>query len=162
MENIIRISELRDFVAETLNEIREGVATARASNLMCELPEEVAFSVMLVREFQALEIVGGESSENTEEQGGGSKEIQTGSNSETRVNRSEQDRSERSTGTKKDSQITTGKDVSTANERNVTTGKDVTGSSEATNTNGRDEGVTTNENANGHDQESERETKVTT
>lgn len=78
MENIVRIEELSDFVNATLTEINRGVAAARADGLVCDLPKEVQFSVLVVKEFQALELQGAVVSESVETQGGGSTETSTG------------------------------------------------------------------------------------
>lgn len=78
MENIVRIEELADFVAATLTELNRGVGEARAAGLVCDLPKEVQFSVLVVKEFQALELQGAMVSESIETQGGGSTETSTG------------------------------------------------------------------------------------
>ena len=77
MENIVRIEELSDFVAATLTEINRGVSAARAEGLLCDLPKEVQFTVLVVKEFQALELKGATISESETEEGGGSLEIAT-------------------------------------------------------------------------------------
>lgn len=77
MENIVRIEELADFVSATLTEINRGVSAARAAGTLCDLPKEVQFSVVLVKEFQAIELQGAVVSESVEEQGGGTSETAT-------------------------------------------------------------------------------------
>ncbi len=65
--NIIRMSDLPAFVADTLNNIRAGVGLANEAGIAFDMHDEkVTFDVVLVSEFQTLPIRGGETSESTE------------------------------------------------------------------------------------------------
>lgn len=105
MENIVRIEELAGFVNATLTEINRGVAAARAEGLVCDLPKEVQFSVLVVKEFQALELQGAMVSESIEERGEGSVENTTGQENQ------ESNSSGKSTATKKGEDQTDGQDA---------------------------------------------------
>lgn len=106
MENIVRISDLSRFVQDTLDGIRNGVAAARATGLLVELPEEVSFTALVIQDWQALEITGSDKTESREEQGGGTTEVQNSSNAETRKQNSSQLRKDGSTGDKTERQTT--------------------------------------------------------
>jgi hypothetical protein len=117
-ETIIRQSELSAFVTNTLLNIREGVAVARNKGLLAELPEEVQITATVINDegWQALEVSGGQSMEIFEEQGGGSKETATGTETGETVRNSTEKRDEKSSGSKSetttvsDDQTTTGKE----------------------------------------------------
>jgi hypothetical protein len=70
IENIVRVSELDAFIAETIKKVNDGVAKARTAGVLAELPKEIQFDVILIREWEALQITGGEEGETTENQGG--------------------------------------------------------------------------------------------
>lgn len=55
-ENVVRISEIAACVAQTIAKINDGVAAARAAGINAELPPEVKFSMLVVYDWQALEI----------------------------------------------------------------------------------------------------------
>ncbi len=75
MENIVPITDIGQSVADTLLKISEGVEKARAAGLQAELPKEVQFTMLAVVDFQKHAIDRAENGEQTETQGGGSKEI---------------------------------------------------------------------------------------
>ncbi len=112
MENIVRIEELDACVAETLLAIQRGVAKARAEGgIIVDLPQEVQFSALVVREWQALETSGGQFSETTEHQGGGSTETVKGTETGEQTSQGTETRSE--TGSREVNAAETGRETST-------------------------------------------------
>lgn len=77
MENIVRLSELDQFVADTIDKVIGGVTKARALGHQAELPQKIDFQVIVIKDWQALDIVAGESAQTEETQGGGSTETST-------------------------------------------------------------------------------------
>lgn len=78
MENIVRISDLPKFIEDTVLAVNAGLAAARVKGVLVDMPKEIQFSAIVVSDFQALELQGGDVVESVEEQGGGSKETTTG------------------------------------------------------------------------------------
>lgn len=75
--NIVRIDEIDQCVSQTLDGIRRGVLAARKAGIQSEMPEEVAFDMIVVKDWQVLEAIGKESGISSESQGGGTTETST-------------------------------------------------------------------------------------
>jgi hypothetical protein len=56
MDNIVRMEDLPEFIAETMERINAGVLLARQRGMYPELPSEVQFDLTLVKSFQVLEV----------------------------------------------------------------------------------------------------------
>lgn len=82
ISNVVRISELPAFIAETMEAVRLGVASARAAGLNCELPHDVDFQVVVIRDWQALEILSNEDGTTVESKSGSSDDSTTRDTSE--------------------------------------------------------------------------------
>jgi hypothetical protein len=83
IQNIVLISEIDACVAETLDRIRQGVAAARKAGLNCELPESVEFSMVVVKDWQRLEMSSDESGNTTENRKGSSQDTDSGTETKT-------------------------------------------------------------------------------
>jgi hypothetical protein len=75
-DEVVRLEELPAFVSSVIEGISKGVAELRAKGINAEMPTEVGFNVIVVKEWQALEIKGSEESTAEEKQGGTTKEKQ--------------------------------------------------------------------------------------
>lgn len=75
--NIVRINEIDQCVAKALDGIRLGVLAARKSGLQVEMPDEVAFDMIVVKDWQVLEATSKENGLSNETQGGGTTETST-------------------------------------------------------------------------------------
>jgi len=76
--NIIRIDEIAECVNRTLAGIRDGLLQARDSGIMAEWPEKVDFQMVVVKDWQLLEMASGETSATEETQGGFTAEYSSG------------------------------------------------------------------------------------
>lgn len=85
MENIVRLDEIEECVARALKGINDGVNQARQQGLNAELPKEVQFTMVVVKDWQELEVQGGERGEQIEIQGGGSKETTNATSTEKQI-----------------------------------------------------------------------------
>ncbi len=156
MENIVRIEELDQCVAETLLAIQRGVAKARAEGgIIVDLPPEVQFSVTVVKEWQALDSLAGQTLETTEQQGGGSTEVVKGTETGEQTTSGIESRSE--TGSREVSSKETGSERQTNSGSEHRTGKDGASSSETAHRTSTDNSSQNN----AHNQESDSIFKYT-
>jgi len=95
LQNIVRIDEISECVERTIAGVREGVAAARRAGIQVELPAEITFEMIVIKDFQLLEV---ETSEN-----GTTQEIQGGESRETRVTTGEEDQNRTDTTTRDES-----------------------------------------------------------
>lgn len=84
-DDVVRIEDLPDYIEQVILHLRKGIAAARQAGVLCDMPEEVAFQVTVVKEWQALPMKGLETSvsngESKREQEG--KRTQEGDNTRT-------------------------------------------------------------------------------
>lgn len=111
--NIVRINEIDQCVAKALDGIRLGVLAARKSGLQVEMPDEVAFDMIVVKDWQVLEATSKENGLSNETQGGGTTETST----ETEI------RTGKETGLRTESSETTDTDTKTGTETSKTSGR---------------------------------------
>ncbi len=124
MENIVKINEISQCVAQALDGIKEGVRIARENGLQAELPTEVTFQMTVVKNFQSLEIFKDEQAEESGTQGGTTRDVSESTGTE-KSSATEQGK-DQSTGTEKSSATEQSKDQSTGTEKSSATeqGKD--------------------------------------
>ena len=149
MENVVRIDEIPSVVERTLLGIRQGVAQARAEGLMAELPGSVDFQMVVIDKWQELETEGGQTSESSEEQGGGTVVKTTGKDNSETKRTAKENRAGSET-----SKATTDR---TSNERRQTDGNDQKSATETGSSNAQTDkkGSATKQDNNAHNQKSE-------
>lgn len=64
--NIVRIEEIPECIERTLQGIRDGLVNARKNGILAEWPEKVDFQMIVVKDWQALEVNSTESGVTTE------------------------------------------------------------------------------------------------
>lgn len=57
-DEVLRLEDISDFIEEVVAKVRDGVAASRKRGILCDMPDEITFSVTVVKEWQALEIKG--------------------------------------------------------------------------------------------------------
>jgi hypothetical protein len=72
--NIVTIGEIEECVNRALQGIRDGVAAARKAGVSAMMPEELQFDMVVIKDWQKLEILTNESGSNSETQGGSTTE----------------------------------------------------------------------------------------
>jgi hypothetical protein len=76
--NIVRIDEIAECVNRTLVGIRDGLLQARETGILARWPEKVDFQMVVVKDWQLLEMASGETSSTNETQGGSTAEYSSG------------------------------------------------------------------------------------
>lgn len=91
---VVEISKLDTYIAETIRKVNDGVAAARKAGVQAELPQKIDFQAIVIADggWQALEAIVTDAADTTEKQGGGKTTTVTESGSTT----------ERQTGTSTD------------------------------------------------------------
>jgi hypothetical protein len=74
MPEVVRIEEIPDCIERTLKAINAGVLAANAAGLMTEMPTEVPFKMVVIKDWQALESESIQTGSSDEIQGGTTKE----------------------------------------------------------------------------------------
>lgn len=115
--NVVRISEVDECISRTLEGIRLGVLAARKSGLDAQMPDEVAIDMVIIKDWQVLEVVSKETGTNSESQGGGTTETTT--ENETRTGKEVGKRVEDSKTTDNDTKTGTETSSSLANNEHV-------------------------------------------
>lgn len=116
--NIVRIEEIGECVNRTLQEIRNGVAESRKAGIQAELPEKVEFTMIVVKDWQALEVSSSETGKTTED--GATTEV--GSTTEKGTTTDKGTTIEKQGGFSQETQTTGGTDRQTGSETRSTNG----------------------------------------
>ncbi|MFT3992446.1 MAG: hypothetical protein QM680_13660 [Luteolibacter sp.] len=149
MDNVVLIDDLPSFVSRTLLGIREGVALARNSgNFLAELPEDVQFDVVVIQDWQKLEILGGQTTESTESQGGGQTEVSNRNESGQQIRTGTDHKEETSSGEDSETSTQTSTQTTEGEESRNTSGTDTSNGTVA------DAGREDSQNNNAHNQSS--------
>ena len=67
---VVLLANLDSFIARTMKRVHDSVVLSRSEGIQAELPAKVDFDVVVIDDWQALEMKGGDESTSTQTDGG--------------------------------------------------------------------------------------------